>query len=324
MTDTSTQQTQWQGQQWYTDDILEWEDIFAAIPRANQEQEKVADVAPLEKKYELEPLPETIEKIMPPPMSMPPIPVQETQVQPVSTFVVPAAIGASEVKIVSPATPRSIPTPPAPVQKVSIPEKIAPVVEKKIEKTSEIVVQPVSTFVPPPAPIVQAPKETVVEIDKKFQTDVQKKFAELFTTTKKIYELKDKTGIQDETFDILWADNDKIFVSYRFLLDETNDPMLFITKIEQDKETEEETKNELRFTFNEEMSSLEVVVNDALLFDEIQDFTADQKKKLQVIDKINKFTFLASEEVRKLEKEIKEKEEAERERRKLQEIFRNF
>lgn len=100
--------------------------------------------------------------------------------------------------------------------------------------------------------------------------------------------------------------------------------MLFITKIEQDKDTEEETINELRFTFNEETSSLEVTINDTLLFDEIQDFTEDQKKKLQVVDKLNKFIFLTSEELRKMEKEIKEREEAERERKKLQEIFRNF
>ena len=80
----------------------------------------------------------------------------------------------------------------------------------------------------------------------------------------------------------------------------------------------------MRFTFNEETSSLEVMVNDSLLFDEIQDFTEDQKKKLQVVDKLNKFIFLTSEELRKLEKEIKEKEEGERERKKLQEIFRNF
>jgi hypothetical protein len=108
------------------------------------------------------------------------------------------------------------------------------------------------------------------------------------------------------------------------LLDETNEPMLFITKIEQDKETEEETVNELRFTFNEETSSLEVMINDTLLFDEIHDFTEDQKKKMQVMDKLNKFIFLASEELRKIEKEIKEKEAAEQERKRLQEIFRNF
>lgn len=100
--------------------------------------------------------------------------------------------------------------------------------------------------------------------------------------------------------------------------------MLFITKIEQDKETEEETVNELRFTFNEETSSLEVMVNDTLIFDEIQDLTEDPKKKMQVTEKLNKFIFLASEELRKIEKEIKEREEAEKERKRLQEIFRNF
>jgi hypothetical protein len=99
---------------------------------------------------------------------------------------------------------------------------------------------------------------------------------------------------------------------------------LVITKIEQDKTTEEETTNELRFMFNEELSSLEVMVNDTLLFDEIKDFTEDQKKKMQVSEKLNKFLFLVSEEQRKMEKIIQAKEEEQREKRKLQDIFRNF
>lgn len=161
-------------------------------------------------------------------------------------------------------------------------------------------------------------------LDTKTQTDVQKKFEELFFTTKKIYTLKAESWATEETFDILWADNDKIFISYRFLLDDTENSTLFITKIEQNKETEEETINELKFTFDEEKTSLEVTINDILLFDEIEDFTEDSKKKMQVMDKLNKFIFLASEELRKLEKAIKEREEEEKERRKLQEIFRNF
>jgi len=108
------------------------------------------------------------------------------------------------------------------------------------------------------------------------------------------------------------------------VLDETNDPSLVITKIEQDKSTEEEKVNELRFVFNEDASSLEVMVNDILLFDEIQDFTQDQKKKMQVSEKCNKFIFLVSEEQKKLEKEILLKEEEEKEKRRLQDIFRNF
>ena len=108
------------------------------------------------------------------------------------------------------------------------------------------------------------------------------------------------------------------------MLDESTDPVLFINKIEEDKETEEETNNELKFTFNTGNVSLEVVINDVLLFDELEDFAQDAKKKMQVMDKLNKFIFLASEELRKAEKELKEREEEEKERRKLQEIFRNF
>jgi len=114
-----------------------------------------------------------------------------------------------------------------------------------------------------------------------------------------------------------------VFILYRFLLD-ASEPIVFITKIEQNKETSEESENELRFSFNEETSSIEVMVNNTLLFDEIQDFTADPKKKMQVSEKLNKFIFLTSEEQKKLEKEIQNKEEEERKKRKLQDIFRNF
>lgn len=210
----------------------------------------------------------------------------------------------------------------------------SPVVEKPVVEETPQVVEPKV------APVVNTVAEREVQeidqqagieqekvwtlLDTKLQTDVQKKFGELFFTTKRIHAIKEKLWQKEEAFDILWADNDKLFVSYRFVLDETNDPTLVITKIEQDKTTEEETTNELRFMFNEEQSSLEVMVNDTLLFDEIQDFTEDQKKKMQVSEKLNKFLFLATEEQKKLEKEIQIKEEEEREKRKLQDIFRNF
>ncbi len=213
----------------------------------------------------------------------------------------------------------------------TVQEKPAPVPEKQPVPVVEK--QPVVAI---PEPVAEeeieniehesALEQTKVEglLDTKLQTDVQKKFGELYFTTKKIYELKEKLWIEDDTFDVIGADNDKVFISYRFFLDETDQPILFLTKIEQEKDTEEETVNELKFTFNEETSSLEVMVNDTLLFDEIQDFTEDPKKKMQVSEKLNKFIFLASEELRKIEKEIKAKEEAEQERRKLQDIFRNF
>lgn len=284
---------QQQGQQWYTDDILGWEDIFASIPEVAPEEEDLSYGDMLEKKYQFSPIPEMEEEI---PVVVPtPKPVSVQQPAPVQQ--------------VAPVVQQ--PTRPV-VAPVSVPEQH--VVEDITEKETQVINQ--QSWL----------EQTQIEglLDTKLQTDIQKKFGELFFTTKKIYELKEKIWITDENFDILWADNDKIFISYRFLLDENNDPMLFITKIEQDKETEEETVNELRFTFNEETSSLEVMVNDTLIFDEIQDLTEDPKKKMQVTEKLNKFIFLASEELRKIEKEIKEREEAEKERKRLQEIFRNF
>lgn len=273
---------QQQGQQQYHDDILGWEDIFATIPEAEEDDLPYGDM--LEKKYHFDPIPEAEEPVQTPAPAPAPRPA-------------PAAAPKPFV---------SRPVPPASTQQVAQHAAVEDIHDIQHESSLE---------------------QTKVEglLDTKLQTDVQKKFGDLFFTAKKIYELKEKLWIWgEESFDILGADNDKVFISYRFLIDETNEPMLFITKIEQDKETEEETVNELRFTFNEETSSLEVMINDTLLFDEIQDFTEDPKKKLSVVDKLNKFTFLASEEVRKLEKEIKEREEAERERKRLQEIFRNF
>lgn len=366
MTDPiQTDDPQQQGQQWYIDDILGWDDIFAAIPKAALEKEDIPYGELLEKKYQFSPVPEVevptvnipdtkiqtppsepVPPIAPPvpvtreiPMVTPPLEKPVVQIVPQVSPLPPKTPIIEKKPVPSPIhinkeIPKVVPSPTVAIprnevkKQVDIPVSRPPAVSPVEEKVQ--VKEPIAPIVPEkkPAeiqkevPLKEVPVEDV--LDTKFQTDVQKKFGELFSTTKKIYQLKDKLWITEETFDILWADNDKIFISYRFLLDETDEPILFITKIEQDKETEEETINELRFTFNEETSSLEVVINDTLLFDEVEDFTEDQKKKLQVVDKINKFTFLASEELRKIEKEIKEKEEAEQERKKLQEIFRNF
>jgi hypothetical protein len=265
MTDPiQTTSSQQQGQQWYVDDILAWEDIFTPIPETSTEEEDLPYGDVLEKKYQFDPIPEEVHQ---------------------------------EPEHVAP---------------VSIPQ--APVVEDIAEQEIQDIEQQSS--------LEYAQIENL--LDTKLQTDVQKKFGELFFTVKKIYEAKGTLWTHEENFNILWADNDKVFISYKFLLDETSEPLLFISKIEQDKETDEEIANELRFAFNEENSSLEVMINDTLLFDEIKDFTEDPKTKMQVVDKLNKFIFLASEELRKLEKEIKEKIEEKMQLKKLQEIFRNF
>ena len=294
MTDpVQTTDPQQQGSQWYTDDILGWDDIFNTIPESNSEDDlPYGDV--LEKKYQYEPIPEPKETaVAQPEQAVEKTPVVEkvTQETPV---VEQAPVTEEKTQVAT--------------------QKVAPVVNTVAEREEQEVNQQ--------AGIEQEKVWTL--LDTKLQTDVQKKFGELFFTTKRIHAIKEKLWQKEDTFDVLWADNDKLFVSYRFVLDETNDPTLVITKIEQDKTTEEETTNELRFMFNEEISSLEVMVNNTLLFDEIQDFTEDQKKKMQVSEKLNKFLFLATEEQKKLEKEIQIKEEEEREKRKLQDIFRNF
>lgn len=295
--DVTTQQTQGQQQwqhQWYSDDILGWENIFATIPEAESEvEDELAYGDMLEKKYQFEPIPE-IEPVAQPVQAQQPVQVPPVRQEPQVSQQAPTV----------PVPPVQMPVPPVaqPVPEASVVQDIA---QKEIQEIQQ------------QASLEQVKVENL--LDTKLQTDIQKKFGELFFTTKKIYELR---NIED-SFDIVWANNDKVFISYRFLLDE-NESIVFITKIEQDKETEEETVNELSFGFNEENSSVEIMVNDALIFDEIRDLTEDQKKKMQVVDKLNKFIFLASEELKKIEKEIKEKEEAEKERKRLQEIFRNF
>ena len=290
-----------------TDDILWGEDIFATIPSSLSEEEMVEgeDDLPygdiLEKKYQFQPIPE-IETPVVQESIQTPQPAPQPQVQPATQSSQPTV----QQQISQPVQPVVTP--------VQMHTQPTPVVDNLAQEEMEEIQQQSS--------LEQSQIENL--LDTHLQTDVQKKFGELFSMTKKIYETKQKLWNTEETFDILGANNDKIFISYRFLIDETKDPMLFITKIEQTKDTEEETINELRFAFNQETSSLEVVVNEVTLFDEISDFAEDQKKKMQVMDKLNKFIFLTSEELRKLEKQIKEKEEEEKERRKLQEIFRNF
>ncbi|MEI8090933.1 MAG: hypothetical protein WCG98_01415 [bacterium] len=100
--------------------------------------------------------------------------------------------------------------------------------------------------------------------------------------------------------------------------------MVSITKEETDKEQDEQSSHELSFYLDEQGTSLNVNLDDFLLFEERADLQDDVKKRMQVSDKLNKFTFLMSEEIRKLEKELKEKEAEEQEKKKLQDIFRNF
>jgi hypothetical protein len=146
------------------------------------------------------------------------------------------------------------------------------------------------------------------------------KFRELYTITQTLYDLKQTTT----GFDVLGADNDKLRIMYNFFVGDETYPLLLITKTETDKETDEEDQHELSFYLDEEKTSLSVNVDDTILFSQEDMDDSDTKTKMQITDKINKFQFLLNEELRKIEREQQEKNAQEQERKKLQDVFRNF
>lgn len=160
-------QTQGQ-QQSFSDDILGGEDIFTPVPELEIDEEDLPYGDLLEKKYQFEPIPEDSE----------------------SPVVVPVEPSIPEVK------PVAIPTPVTP--EPAAPEVPVPV-QVEEQKREIPPVQPVSVT----APSVPEPEPVAVSWENLLQTDVQKKFGELFFTTKKVYELKEKLNISEESFDIL-------------------------------------------------------------------------------------------------------------------------
>lgn len=207
--------------------------------------------------------------------------------------------------------------------------KIEPIPEPIVEPIPEAVIEPIETM---PEPISEVEEEvepiaepvTVQEKEPVVQStqisDLCKKFMELEQLCKQIEEWK-KTN---EGFSLVWADNDTLHVLYTFMLGDPDFPMVVVTKTETDKTDDEETTHELNFYLNEDGTSLNVNLDEELLFEEAVDLVDDVNKKMQVMDKLNKFIFLVSEESKKIEKEIKVKQAEQEEKRKLQDVFRNF
>ncbi len=211
----------------------------------------------------------------------------------------------------------------------NIPEPIIePTIEPVLDPIPEM--EPVVEPVLEPEPVVEPEVEQIVEpvavqenepVEVNTDTsDLGKKFLELSQLCRQIQEWK-KT---DEGFELVWADNDKIQILYKFLLGDPEYPMVSVTKVETDKTDEEETTHELNFYLNESGTSLNVNLDEELLFEEEVDLADDVKKRMQVMEKLNKFIFLVTEESKKIEKEIKAKEAEQEEKRKLQDVFRNF
>ncbi|MEI6673211.1 MAG: hypothetical protein WCL02_08095 [bacterium] len=117
-----------------------------------------------------------------------PQPVQQVRVQPI-----PPVVQQPQIPKVEPVV---VQTPPPPVRREEkpIPQEI--IEEESVEPVE---IEPEEIEENTPGEEIETP---ILE-ESKFQTDVQKKFGELFFTTKKIYELKNKIGIAEDTFDIL-------------------------------------------------------------------------------------------------------------------------
>lgn len=151
-----------------------------------------------------------------------------------------------------------------------------------------------------------------------FKTDVQKRFWELQRKTEKIHELVWKD--MDVWFDLLWWNDDRKKIIYRIL---SGSDYVEIEKEEINKEDNSTITNILAFELSEDLEqnmSVQLFVNDIELYDEIKDLQNDPNKKMQVLEKMNKFIFLLDEEYKKIQKYKKEKEE----KNAVKWVFRNF
>ena len=151
-----------------------------------------------------------------------------------------------------------------------------------------------------------------------FKTDIQKKFWELQRKTEKIHELVWKD--QDVWFDLLWWNDDRQKIIYKIV---SWSDYVEIEKEELNKTDNSTVTNILAFELSEDIEqnmSVQLYVNDIELYDEIRDLQNDPNKKMQVLEKMNKFIFLLDEEYKKIQKYKKEKEE----RNAVKWVFRNF
>jgi hypothetical protein len=79
-----------------------------------------------------------------------------------------------------------------------------------------------------------------------------------------------------------------------------------IKKIELNKSDNSIQEYNLEFTIDNNL--INIKINGELLYNELDDLQKNTNKKMQVMEKLNKFIFLISEEFKKLEKEKIKKE----------------
>ncbi|MEI6426726.1 MAG: hypothetical protein WCO66_05275, partial [Candidatus Absconditabacteria bacterium] len=179
----------------------------------------------------------------------------------------------------------------------TLPEEIA-VVEETIPETPVVEETPV---VAETAPVVEV-------------SDIRAKYNELANNITVL-----NTG-SEEAITIVGSNTDTTHVEYRFTKE---DDILEVTRIELAKDTDESTENIIAFVADGDEGQIQVFLDDTLLFEE-QELVEDAKKKMQVMEKFNKFIFLTAEKLKDVEKARKAQEAELQEKRRLQDIFRNF
>lgn len=133
------------------------------------------------------------------------------------------------------------------------------------------------------------------------KTQIQNKFLELKFETEKIFQLVKKD--YNIWFDILWANDDRQKIMYKLFI---QDNAIDIQKNITDKLNNANTSHSLRFELDD--TTLKTYIDNELLYDEITDLQNDNNKNKQVVEKLNKFIFLITEEYKKIIKDKKAKD----------------
>jgi len=188
-----------------------------------------------------------------------------------------------------------------------IPEVVAPAIEEVVE---EVIPTPVVEEIPTPvvetAVVEEAP---IIEV-----SDVKAKYNELANNIGVL------SNGSTEAIQIVGSNTDSAHVEYTFTKDED---ILEVTRTETNKETENSSENIIAFVSSLDDGQIQVFLDDTLLFEE-EELLVDPKKKMQVMEKFNKFIFLTGEKLKDVEKARKAQEAELQEKRRLQDIFRNF
>lgn len=192
-----------------------------------------------------------------------------------------------------------------------IPEVITPEIEEIVEDVvEEVIPTPVVEEIPTPVVETAVVEETpIIEV-----SDVKAKYNELANNIGLL------NNGSTEAIQIVGSNTDSTHVEYTFTKDED---IVEVTRTETNKETEDSSENIIAFVSSLDDGQIQVFLDDTLLFEE-EELLADPKKKMQVMEKFNKFIFLTGEKLKDVEKARKVQEAELQEKRRLQDIFRNF